>query len=199
MWKLKLREAKLVTKPQVSGKANLTQESELLFTIRCSLPGTGIRFKLGVPTPLGALLCWDGWAWPVREGEWDVGWVVGAFFHDHCGDTSLGISFNADTSLEAQVDKLTQQRPAGNKIHSEQRSRSPFTLPTWVHPSVWTLYGMSMDNVNMVYFLYGIYFFTLGVYSPGHMDLVHVIFLYSITLIIKIKIIVNIYWAQILC
>lgn len=50
-----------------------------------------------------------------------------------------------------------------------------------------------MDNVNMVYFLYGIYFFTLGVYSPGHMGLVHVIFLYRITLIIKIKIIVNIY------
>uniref|UniRef100_A0A8C6FMR8 Lipid-binding serum glycoprotein N-terminal domain-containing protein n=1 Tax=Moschus moschiferus TaxID=68415 RepID=A0A8C6FMR8_MOSMO len=44
----------------------------------------------------------------------------------------LGISFNADTSLEVhievQVDNLTQQRPAGNKIHSDQRWRSLFML-----------------------------------------------------------------------
>ena len=39
MWKLKHLEAKLITKPQVSGKANLIPKSNLFFFILCSLPG----------------------------------------------------------------------------------------------------------------------------------------------------------------
>ena len=47
-----------------------------------------------------------------------------------------------------------------------------------------------MGNVNIVYILYGIDILTLGVSSPGHMGWTH--FKFHITLIIKIKIIVNI-------
>lgn len=86
------------------------------------------------PQPL-----WDpspaeiGGAWPVQQGEWDAGWVAGTFSQGHGGDTSLGICFNCDASqevqVEVQVNNLAQKRAVGNKIHSEQRSRSPFPLP----------------------------------------------------------------------
>ena len=66
-------------------------------------------------------------------------------------------------------------------------------------PSLWTSYGVSMDNVSIVCNLYGIYILTLGFSSPGHKGFCHVKFLYSIMLMIKINIIANISLAQILC
>ena len=118
--------------------------------------------------------------------------IIPASFHDHLGDTSL-ISFNADTKLEdqveGQVDNLTQHRPAGKQIHSEQRGRSPFTLPTLVSllcghymgrlrarrgkPDMLQSLGsqrfgqdlvteQQMDNDNIVCILYGIHILTLG-------------------------------------
>ena len=66
-------------------------------------------------------------------------------------------------------------------------------------PSLWTLHGVSMDNVNIVCILYRIYILILGFSSPGHKGFSHVKFLCSITLMIKINIIVNISLAQILC
>ena len=128
----------MITKTQVSGKASLTPESELFFflTILCSLPGKEKGWNYGSQLLWNSLLCWDVLASPVQHREWDAFWVVGAFSHDHPGVTSLSIRFNADTSLEVhtevQVDNLTQKRPTGNKIHSEQRWRSLFMLLTWV-------------------------------------------------------------------
>ena len=49
---------------------------------------------------------------------------------------------------------------------------------------------MSMGNVNIVCIFYGIDILTLGVSSPDHMGWAH--FKFHITLMIKIKIIVNI-------
>ena len=131
--------------------------------------------------------------------------IVPAFFHDHLGDTSFGIIFNSDTKLEdqveVQVDNLIQQSPAGKQIHSEQRWRSPFSLPTLASllcehymGCLWTRMGkpgvlqsmelqgvvqdlvteQQMDSVNIVYILYGINILILGVSSPGHKGLTHV-------------------------
>ena len=62
-------------------------------------------------------LCWDVLTWPAQHGEFDALLIAPAFFHDHLGDFSLFMSFNADTILEdqveGQVDNLTQYRPAG--------------------------------------------------------------------------------------
>ena len=217
MWKLKLLEAKLITKPQGSGKGSLTQESDLFFTILCSLPGKE-KQKLGTPVPLRSPLCWDVWAWPSQHGEWDAVLIVPAFFHDYLGDTSFGIIFNSDTKLEdqveVQVDNLIQQSPAGKQTHSEQRWRSPFSLPTLASllcehymGCLWTRIGkpgvlqsmelrgvvqdlvteQQMDSVNIVYILYGINILILGVSSPGHKGLTHMNCIQSITLMIKIN------------
>lgn len=49
---------------------------------------------------------------------------------------SLDIGFNSDASQEIQgslqVDYLANERPAGNKIQSEEESRRTFTLSTQV-------------------------------------------------------------------
>lgn len=37
-----------------------------------------------------------------QQGEGSVGWVTGAFSLDHCGNVSLDIGFNFDTSQEVQ-------------------------------------------------------------------------------------------------
>lgn len=115
-------------------KACLTAEPKPFFTTWCHLPGIGRGLKLGSFAPLRAQLTWDGWDLLAQQGEWDAVWVAGAFCHDHSGDTTLGISFNLDSSQEVQgnvqVDCLPNQRPADNKIHSEKRTRRPFTPST---------------------------------------------------------------------
>lgn len=49
-----------------------------------------------------------------QHGEQGVGWVAGAFALDHCGNVSLDIGFNFDTSQEVQgslqVDHLANER-----------------------------------------------------------------------------------------
>lgn len=45
-----------------------------------------------------------------------------------------------------------------------------------------------MGNVNVVCILYGSYILTLGVSSPDHKGLAYAKFLWSITLMIKIKV-----------
>lgn len=115
-------------------KACLTTEPKPFSTILCHLPGIGRGLKLGSFAPLRAQLSWDGWDLPAQQGEWDAVWVAAAICQDHSGGTTLGISFNFDGSHDVQgsvqVECLPSERPADNKIHSEKRSRRPFTLPT---------------------------------------------------------------------
>ena len=72
--------------------------------------------------------------WSTQQSERDAVLIVPSFFHDHLGDIRLFIRFSADTRLEDQFegqdDILTQNRPAGKSVHSEQRWRSLFIFPT---------------------------------------------------------------------
>ena len=116
MWKLKHLEAKLIIKPQVSGKASLTPESTASLHYFAPSQGRNTAEITGPnPSEIPALLrCVD---LTCQHSEWDAVLIVLAFFHDHLGDTSLFISFNVDTKLEdqveGQVDNLSQHRPAG--------------------------------------------------------------------------------------
>lgn len=131
--------------------------------------------------------------WSTQHGERDAVLIVPHSSHDHLGDIRLFIRFNADTRLEDQFegqdDILTQNRPAGKSVHSEQRWRSLFTFPTLaslllgVIWNVWTRTGLvccepwgqkRLDktwwlNNKWTMSMLSVFFieFTLGISSPG--------------------------------
>ena len=76
--------------------------------------------------------------------------IIAAFFHDHLVNISVFISFDADMKLEdqveGQVNNLTQHRPAGKYIHSEQRWKEILHIAHFSLSLVWTLHGTSTDK-----------------------------------------------------
>lgn len=62
-----------------------------------------------------------------QQGERGVGWVAGAFSLDHCGNVSLDIGFNFDTSQEVQgslqVDHLANERQDQGDVSGDRSFR----------------------------------------------------------------------------
>ena len=159
------------------------------------------------------------WTWPAQHNEWDAVLIVLAFFHEHLGDTSLFISFNADTKTGRPrwgPSRQSHPKQACREIDSQWTEvEKSLHIAHFSLPFAWTLYGMSMnrhreawsmgsqkvrqdlvteqqmDNVNIVRILYGIYILTSGFFLLAR-SVWLVKFLQSITPMIKIKVRSNI-------